>query len=89
MKVIYRPHRGGLSEAMEDKQEFETIYELLDWLVEEHMNAFKKEQVHLTYYGYDHRIDWETFLVTVDCYHNHDNKMEYATPMLLGFCTFK
>lgn len=84
-KVIYRPHCGGLAEAMGKQKSFDDVCEMLDYLVETYDNAFCREEIHLTYYCYDDRIDWETFLVTGDRLYS---QKEHG-PEVIGFCTFK
>lgn len=84
-EVIFRPACGLLSEAMSKKQSFSGVCEMLDHVIKLHDNAFAREEIHLTYYCYDSRIDWETFLVTVDRIHNE----RYDVPQAIGYCTFK
>lgn len=37
--VIYRPHRGGLKEAMAEAREFPSVEDMLAYIVEEHTDA--------------------------------------------------
>ena len=81
--IIYRPQRGLLSEAMAEKKEFSSIKEMLNYLVKEHKKAFDINDISITYYAYDERISWETFIVTVAKY--RDEIFEH--PQAIGFCT--
>ena len=81
--IIYRPNRHLLDEAMAEKKEFSSIKEMLKYLVKEHKKAFDIWDKSITYYGYDERISWETFIVTVAKY--RDEIFEH--PQAIGFCT--
>lgn len=93
MKFLYRPHRGALADAMEELKEFDTYEEMLDYIQKEHKIdgnfAFDKEEIYISYYGYDDRIDWETYIVTVGRYLNENYLEKYHTPQAIGFMTFK
>lgn len=84
-KVIFRPACGVLSDAMAKQQSFIDVCEMLDYIVNLHNNAFTREEIHLTYYCKDTRINWETFIVTIDRLYNE----RYAVPQAIGYCTFK
>lgn len=81
--IIYRPQRLLLDEAMAEKKEFSSIKEMLEYLVKEHKNAFGINDIFISYYCYDERISWETFIVTVAKY--ADEIFEH--PQAIGFCT--
>ncbi|MBQ7930548.1 MAG: hypothetical protein IJ334_05980 [Clostridia bacterium] len=87
MRCIYRPQKGTLAEAMEYKKEFDDVMEMLKYIVEDHRNAFKLEEISLKYYCYDPRIRWETFSVLADRYFEDDYLKEYGHPCIVGFCT--
>ena len=53
MTLYYRPHRGGLNEALNEQEKFETI----DSLILKH-----NEIVSIEYYCYDARIMADTFI---------------------------
>lgn len=89
MKVLFRNHKGTLSEAMAGLKQFDSIKEMLEWLVQEHRGAFKLEELYISYYCYDSRIDWETFIVTTSRYGNEDYIKLYNHPQAIGFCTVK
>ncbi len=84
-KVIFRPVCGQLTEGMARQKSFSDVCEMLDYIVELHEDAFRREEIHLIYYCYDPRIDWETFLVAVDRLYNE----KYEYPQAIGYCTFK
>ena len=89
MKILYRPHRYTLDEAMAEVQEFKSIKEMCEYLVRQYESAFNVSNVYISYYGYDDRIDWETYVVTVGGY-GYENYMEkYHSPQGIGFCTMK
>ena len=62
--IKYRPHCGGLDEAMERVVNISSIEELIT-----HIDPFfgaTPENVTIEPYGWDERIDWDTHLVCVD-----------------------
>lgn len=81
--IIYRPNRYLLDEAMAEKKEFSSIKAMLEYLVKEHKKAFDIKDISITYYCYDERISWETFIVTVAKYADEI----YEHPQAIGFCT--
>lgn len=70
--ILYRPHRGGLHESMRDVREVASFPELvramradvLSWYPIDQLPT--EENTKLEPYGYDERIGWQTYLVTVD-----------------------
>lgn len=78
---IYRPNRYWLDEAMAEKKEFSSIEEMVNYLVTDHPNAFDVEDVYVSYYGYDDRISWETYIVLTNRY--RDNNAVHP----IGYCT--
>ena len=85
MRVLYRPQRGTLAEAMAEVKKFSSIKEMIEYLVQDNKKAFSVSDVYISYYCYDDRIDWETFIVTVARY----GKEKYDHPQAIGFCTLK
>ena len=79
---IYRPQRSTLDEAMAEKREFASLKQMLEYVVEEHENAFDLDNVFISYYGYDERISWDTYIVCVTRYGDE----EYDHPQAIGFC---
>jgi hypothetical protein len=69
--MLYRDHRGSLAESME------TVVELKDRAaLDAHIAALLKpwgkvvtqDQIHSTWYCLDPRINWDTWMITVDGY---------------------
>ena len=85
MTILYRPHRGTLADAMAEVKEFSSIKEMREYLAQDHKNAFDISDIVISYYCYDDRIGWETFIVTVTRYYNE----KYTHPQSIGFCTMK
>ncbi len=85
MKIVYRPVGGGLAEAMGRTKQFDTIKEMFEFLVEQHNHAFEINNLYISYYGYDSRIDWDTYLITTTRY----GRDKYDTPQATGYCAFK
>jgi spore coat polysaccharide biosynthesis protein SpsF (cytidylyltransferase family) len=71
MSILFRPHRGSLSEAMYEVREVSSWKELIDqetevlshWYIDAKPNEF-----HIEYYGEDERIGWSTYIITLDSY---------------------
>jgi hypothetical protein len=89
MKVIYRPLCGGLAEAMGKVKQFNSIKEMFEFLVEEHNHAFEISNLYISYYGYDNRIDWDTYIITTSRYASEDYIKKGYPPQAAGYCTFK
>ena len=72
MKI--REHRGFLVESMETVQEIEaTKRALFEFIKESFINwptmlSIKETDIHVEPYGYDDRINWDTYIVTIDGY---------------------
>lgn len=67
MRVLFRPHRGGLDQAMAECKEFHSAVELIEYVCDEYQKLFngyaKFCNFHLEYYGFDYRIKWDTFVI--------------------------
>lgn len=90
MKILYRPQCELLAEAMEKVKEFSSVKEMFDYIAkywEESCDLapFSIDDLSMRYYGYDRRIDWETYLICTDRMFND----KYKHPQAIGFCTFK
>lgn len=83
--ILYRPQRGGLKEAMAEVKEFASLKDMFESVAKEHDGAFELEDMFVSYYCYDDRIDWETYIVTTIRY----GEEQYDYPQAVGFCTFK
>ena len=69
MKI--REHRGLLDDAMDTCREIEPTMEAVVNEVLPSLPVFlhiKPEDIHVTPYGYDKRIEWDTHIVFVDGY---------------------
>lgn len=70
--VLYRPHRGGLDESMREVVEVNDFPQLVRHLRRGVVSYYPRdlmpteENTKLEPYGFDDRIGWHTFLVTVD-----------------------
>ena len=60
----FRPHRGSLSDAMQDVREFETRDELLEFLNEDLEGMAVLTTMEIKPYTYDGRIRWDSHIVT-------------------------
>lgn len=89
--ILYRPQRGTLSEAMEEVKQFNSIKELFEWLVKDNTikrkKAFEIEDIYISYYCYDERIKWQTYIVCVGRYFEEDYLKKYHSPQAIGFMT--
>ena len=64
-KILYRPHRGGLDDAMRELREFNSIEEMLDYVYKEELFGDEKSIEDIVYEEYgsdssDYRIGWKT-----------------------------
>lgn len=57
-KVLFRPIRGGLDEALKFVVSFDNQFQLVDYI----FSTFNIVP-HLRYYGFDDRIGWNTYIV--------------------------
>ena len=93
MKVLYRPHCETLTDAMKLVKEFNTVEDMLNWICEDSEICGKEmiavEDINLSYYGYDERIDWQTFVVTVNKWGSENYLEKHHCPQGIGFMTFK
>lgn len=69
--VIYRPHRGSLSDAMKEAIEFDSIEDMIEWICKDHndsCNYFQitPEEIYISDYGSDERVDWHNCFIC--CY---------------------
>ena len=88
MMVLYRPQRGGLDESMEAMKRFESAEEMIRYLVFTHLHAFEESDVYIRYYGYDERVDWETYIVCIGRHRFDDYMKKYGFPQAIGYCAF-
>ena len=67
-KILYRPHRGGLAEAIRELHEFNSTKEMLDYVYKNESFGDEKSIKDITYKKYskygDCRIGWKnTYIV--------------------------
>ncbi len=64
-----REHRGGLYDSLATTIEIEPTIEALENAIKYSLRNLwnlKCGSVHLSYYGYDQRINWSCHIVTID-----------------------
>lgn len=59
-KVLFRQHRGSLSDSMKTVQQVESKEDIRSIL------PYEVENVDIVYYAYDDRIGWITYIVTAE-----------------------
>lgn len=97
--IIYRPHRGGLAESMQEAKEFETEEEMKQYIYEEHKRYFieigfnsapfdiKDIVISEDMENNDSRTGWhDAMLVCVKRYGNEDYMKKYGAPQCIGMC---
>lgn len=89
MRILYRPQRSTLDEEMAELKEFKSLKECFEHIVAELDGAVELDDIYVSYYDYDERIDWETYLVCVGKVGDENFCQEYGTPLVWGFLTFK
>lgn len=85
MIILYRPHQGDLEDSMRKVEKFNSLKELLQYIVKQFNNAFAIDDIYIKYYCYDSRIDWDTFLITTKTY----GMERFDIPQAIGYLTFK
>ena len=88
-KWIYRPPGGGYKEAMGRSKEFESIAEMMSYLVEEQAGAFSVSDIEIKYHCFDIRNNTETFYVCIKRYGNEDYIKKHGTAQCIGYCMAK
>ncbi len=64
--VLFRPHRGGLDEAMAETREVHCLEDLLELLNgDPYLTPATLSNTRIDSYGFDARIGWHTYIVTV------------------------
>ena len=67
----FRLHRGGLDESLATTTEVESRDDLIAFLKKDlglFGIAVSEENFRVAYYGYDERIGWDTYIVTIEGY---------------------
>ena len=89
MTIIFRPKKQLLADAMAESKEFNTVEDMLNYVCEYYEDAFRVEDIFISYGCYDDRLDWNTFDVTVGRYWGVNCLERYHYPQSIGYCTFK
>lgn len=84
--VMYRPHRGGLAEAMLESKEFNTVEDMLDWICIEHNYKvpwfqITPGEIHISDYGDDERVKWHNCFIC--CFEKPSKIKNYE-----GYCKY-
>lgn len=97
--IVYRPHRGTLSEALAKTKEFETEEEMKVYIYQYHKKYF--EEIGFSYAPFeiddividksdvydDERCGWHnTMYVCVKRYGSEDYIEKYGCPQCIGMC---
>lgn len=65
----FREHRGGLEDSMKTVREFNTEEEFTSFIgdlaARDVSDGSERVAVDIHYYGYDARIDWDSYIVSV------------------------
>lgn len=69
--MLFREHRSTLTESLKTTKEFQTKKELIDYLKNQfEIKHFEipLENLVCEFYCYDARINWETYILTIENY---------------------
>lgn len=69
--MLFREHKGSLDKSMKTVVELKDIDELVKYIsdmLQPFGMSVTPDSLHTQPYGYDNRIDWETYIVTLDGY---------------------
>lgn len=82
--IKYRPHRGGLDEAMKEYKEFYDIAEMLKYIEQTHKGRFTTDNIVIDEsHGEDSRIGWKSSRYV--CTTRYGNE-KYSVPQCIGMC---
>lgn len=87
IKILYRPQRGTLDESMQEIKHFKSIKDMAKYLSEFWDCAV--DNIYVSYYCYDERIDWETYVVTIGETEKENYCKQYGCPQAIGFMTIQ
>lgn len=87
--IIYRPHRGKLSQSIKEAKEFRNEQEMKEYIVEEWDNNFSVDDiVILEEYHDDDRIGWKNVRQVCSKRFGNTNNMElYGVAQCIGMCS--
>lgn len=88
--ITFRPHRGSLDGAMREKKTFETLQELLEYIVAEHNETvpyfkIRTDDLNISLYGHDgnRKVGWKDLFVI--CFESYDRiKDKYGYDKYFG-----
>lgn len=94
MKIEYWPHRGTFEESKKEKKSFISLQDALDYVVKnsEVATGFKPfaiEDIYITHYCYDVRLQNECFMLCVGKYGPEDYIKQYGHPVCHGYLYFQ
>jgi hypothetical protein len=72
-----------IDEAMERVEEFASLKDMCEFLVQRYGDAFYVRDIYIKYAYYDDRIDWDTYHVTVGRFREEI----FEHPQKIGSCT--
>lgn len=82
--IIYRPHRGNLSDAMKEAKEFNDIQEMKNFIINEWENNVSTNDIVIdNKIINDHRIGWQDTKAVCT---RKIGQEEYEYPQCIGFC---
>ena len=86
--VIYRPHRGRLTDSMLEANEFNNEQEMKEYIVKQCNNYFSVNDIVISDESYnDDRIGWkDTRYVCTKKFGNQDCVTLYGVPQCIGMC---
>lgn len=94
--VIYRPHRGGLAESMDEAVQFEDFNSMKEYIVKRNCEIWGKPMFSVDdivideEISPDDRIGWEDVrYVCVKRYGNENFIKKYGCPQCIGYCATK
>ena len=85
IKILYRPQRATIDESMQEIKYFKSIKDMAEYLSE--FWGCAVDNIYVSYYGYDGRIGWETYVVTIDETEKENYCKRYGCPQAIGFMT--
>lgn len=92
--IIFRPHRGSLSDVMAEAREFENLEQMKHYIVEDWDNYIKFEDIVLSEDSHDDsRISWKNVryvcIKGIQEYNGEykDYMKMYKTPQCIGMCS--
>lgn len=63
-KVLFRQHRGSLSDSMKTVQQVKSKKDI------KRIIPYEVKDINIVYYAYDDRVGWSTYIVTAELSNN-------------------